>query len=165
MANQETIFDLIKKANPDAEFDTTKVTLGDPVVTTGTYNTEITVASIKNLGYTNKQTFQYNRIDAGLYFLNVLPKLLVESATTTADLLPVINEQYSLTLTEDDVWVEQVGELPLDGSAIEHGIFFRPECLTWVGGFTVRVARKPAEDVEPAPKAAKARTTRARKSK
>lgn len=165
MTSQETIFDLIKKANPDAELDTAKVTLGEPVVSTGTYNTEITVVPVKNLGYVNKQTFQYNRIDAGLYFLNVLPKLLVETATTTADLLPVINEQYGLTLTEDDVWVEQVGELPLDGSAIEHGIFFRPECLTWVGGFTVRVARKPAEDVEPAPKAAKARTTRARKSK
>lgn len=143
MTSQETIFDLIKKANPDAELDTAKVTLGEPVVSTGTYNTEITVVPVKNLGYVNKQTFQYNRIDAGLYFLNVLPKLLVESATTTADLLPVINEKYGLTLTEDDVWVEQVGGLPLDGSAIEHGIFFRPECLTWVGGFTVRVARKP----------------------
>ena len=77
-------------------------------------------------------------------------KLLVESAATTADLLPVINEQYGLTLTEDDVWVEQVGELPLDGSAIEHGIFFRPECLTWVGGFTVRVARKPPVETPPA---------------
>lgn len=150
MASQETIFDLIKKANPDAELDTAKVTLGEPVVSTGTYNTEVTVASIKNLGYANKQTFQYNRIDAGLYFLNVLPKLLVETATTTADLLPVINEQYGLTLTEDDVWVEQVGALPLDGSAIEHGIFFRPECLTWVGGFTVRVARKPAVETSPA---------------
>lgn len=126
MTSQETIFDLIKKANPDAELDTAKVTLGEPVVSTGTYNTEITVVPVKNLGYVNKQTFQYNRIDAGLYFLNVLPKLLVETATTTADLLPVINEQYGLTLTEDDVWVEQVGALPLDGSAIEHGIFFRP---------------------------------------
>lgn len=150
MTSQETIFDLIKKANPDAELDTAKVTLADPVVSTGTYNTEITVVPVKNLGYVNKQTFQYNRIDAGLYFLNVLPKLLVESATTTADLLPVINEQYGLTLTEDDVWVEQVGELPLDGSAIEHGIFFRPECLTWVGGFTVRVARKPTVAAAPA---------------
>lgn len=150
MTSQETIFDLIKKANPDAELDTAKVTLADPVVSTGTYNTEITVVAVKNLGYANKQTFQYNRIDAGLYFLNVLPKLLVESATTTADLLPVINEQYGLTLTEDDVWVEQVGALPLDGSAIEHGIFFRPECLTWVGGFTVRVARKPAVAAAPA---------------
>nr|DAO31777.1 MAG TPA: Putative virion structural protein [Caudoviricetes sp.] len=150
MTSQETIFDLIKKANPDAELDTAKVTLGEPVVSTGAYNTEVTVTSIKNLGYANKQTFQYNRIDAGLYFLNVLPKLLVESATTTADLLPVINEQYGLTLTEDDVWVEQVGVLPLDGSAIEHGIFFRPECLTWVGGFTVRVARKPTVETPPA---------------
>lgn len=150
MTSQETIFDLIKKANPDAELDTAKVTLGEPVVSTGTYNTEVTVASIKNLGYANKQTFQYNRIDAGLYFLNVLPKLLVETATTTADLLPVINEQYGLTLTEDDVWVEQVGALPLDGSTIEHGIFFRPECLTWVGGFTVRVARKPTVETPPA---------------
>ena len=150
MTSQETIFDLIKKANPDAELDTAKVTLGEPVVTTGTYNTEITVVPVKNLGYVNKQTFQYNRIDAGLYFLNVLPKLLVETATTTADLLPVINEQYGLTLTEDDVWVEQVGALPLDGSAIEHGIFFRPECLTWVGGFTVRVARKPSVAAPPA---------------
>ena len=150
MTSQETIFDLIKKANPDAEFDTAKVTLGEPVVSTGTYNTEITVVPVKNLGYVNKQTFQYNRIDAGLYFLNVLPKLLVETATTTADLLPVINEQYGLTLTEDDVWVEQVGGLPLDGSAIEHGIFFRPECLTWVGGFTVRVARKPTVETPPA---------------
>lgn len=150
MTSQETIFDLIKKANPDAELDTAKVTLGEPVVSTGTYNTEITVVPVKNLGYVNKQTFQYNRIDAGLYFLNVLPKLLVESAATTADLLPVINEQYGLTLTEDDVWVEQVGELPLDGSAIEHGIFFRPECLTWVGGFTVRVARKPTVETPPA---------------
>lgn len=150
MTSQETIFDLIKKANPDAELDTAKVTLGEPVVSTGTYNTEITVVPVKNLGYVNKQTFQYNRIDAGLYFLNVLPKLLVETATTTADLLPVINEQYGLTLTEDDVWVEQVGALPLDGSAIEHGIFFRPECLTWVGGFTVRVARKPAVQTPPA---------------
>ena len=150
MTSQETIFDLIKKANPDAEFDTAKVTLGEPVVSTGTYNTEITVVPVKNLGYVNKQTFQYNRIDAGLYFLNVLPKLLVETATMTADLLPVINEQYGLTLTEDDVWVEQVGALPLDGSAIEHGIFFRPECLTWVGGFTVRVARKPAVQTPPA---------------
>jgi hypothetical protein len=150
MTSQETIFDLIKKANPDAELDTAKVTLGEPVVSTGTYNTEITVAPVKNLGYVNKQTFQYNRIDAGLYFLNVLPKLLVETATTTADLLPVINEQYGLTLTEDDVWVEQVGALPLDGSAIEHGIFFRPECLTWVGGFTVRVARKPSVETPPA---------------
>lgn len=150
MTSQETIFDLIKKANPDAELDTAKVTLADPVVSTGTYNTEITVVAVKNLGYVNKQTFQYNRIDAGLYFLNVLPKLLVEAATTTADLLPVINEQYGLTLTEDDVWVEQVGALPLDGSAIEHGIFFRPECLTWVGGFTVRVARKPAVAAAPA---------------
>lgn len=150
MTSQETIFDLIKKANPDAELDTAKVTLGEPVVSTGTYNTEITVAPVKNLGYVNKQTFQYNRIDAGLYFLNVLPKLLVETATTTADLLPVINEQYGLTLTEDDVWVEQVGALPLDGSAIEHGVFFRPECLTWVGGFTVRVARKPAAETRPA---------------
>lgn len=150
MTSQETIFDLIKKANPDAELDTAKVTLADPVVSTGTYNTEITVVAVKNLGYANKQTFQYNRIDAGLYFLNVLPKLLVESATTTADLLPVINEQYGLTLTEDDVWVEQVGALPLDGSAIEHGIFFRPECLTWVGGFTVRVARKPTVETPPA---------------
>ena len=150
MTSQETIFDLVKKANPDAELDAAKVTLGEPVVSTGAYNTEITVASIKNLGYANKQTFQYNRIDAGLYFLNVLPKLLVESATTTADLLPVINEQYGLTLTEDDVWVEQVGVLPLDGSAIEHGIFFRPECLTWVGGFTVRVARKPTVETPPA---------------
>lgn len=150
MTSQETIFDLIKKANPDAELDTAKVTLGEPVVSTGTYNTEITVVPVKNLGYVNKQTFQYNRIDAGLYFLNVLPKLLVESATTTADLLPVINEQYGLTLTEDDVWVEQVGELPLGGSAIEHGIFFRPECLTWVGGFTVRVARKPTVETPPA---------------
>lgn len=150
MTSQETIFDLIKKANPDAELDTAKVTLGEPVVSTGTYNTEITVAPVKNLGYVNKQTFQYNRIDAGLYFLNVLPKLLVETATTTADLLPVINEQYGLTLTEDDVWVEQVGGLPLDGSAIEHGIFFRPECLTWVGGFTVRVARKPTVETPPA---------------
>lgn len=150
MTSQETIFDLIKKANPDAELDTAKVTLGGPVVSTGAYNTEVTVTSIKNLGYANKQTFQYNRIDAGLYFLNVLPKLLVESATTTADLLPVINEQYGLTLTEDDVWVEQVGVLPLDGSAIEHGIFFRPECLTWVGGFTVRVARKPTVETPPA---------------
>lgn len=150
MTSQETIFDLIKKANPDAELDTAKVTLADPVVSTGTYNTEITVVAVKNLGYANKQTFQYNRIDAGLYFLNVLPKLLVESATTTADLLPVINEQYGLTLTEDDVWVEQVGALPLDGSAIEHGIFFRPECLTWVGGFTVRVARKPSVAAAPA---------------
>lgn len=150
MTSQETIFDLIKKANPDAEFDTAKVTLGEPVVSTGTYNTEITVVPVKNLGYVNKQTFQYNRIDAGLYFLNVLPKLLVETATTTADLLPVINEQYGLTLTEDDVWVEQVGALPLDGSAIEHGIFFRPECLTWVGGFAVRVARKPAVQTPPA---------------
>lgn len=150
MTSQETIFDLIKKANPDAELDTAKVTLGEPVVSTGAYNTEVTVASIKNLGYANKQTFQYNRIDAGLYFLNVLPKLLVETATTTADLLPVINEQYGLTLTEDDVWVEQVGALPLDGSAIEHGIFFRPECLTWVGGFTVRVARKPTVETPPA---------------
>lgn len=150
MTSQETIFDLIKKANPDAELDTAKVTLGEPVVSTGTYNTEVTVASIKNLGYANKQTFQYNRIDAGLYFLNVLPKLLVETATTTADLLPVINEQYGLTLTEDDVWVEQVGALPLDGSAIEHGIFFRPECLTWAGGFTVRVARKPTVETPPA---------------
>lgn len=150
MTSQETIFDLIKKANPDAELDTAKVTLGEPVVSTGTYNTEITVVPVKNLGYVNKQTFQYNRIDAGLYFLNVLPKLLVESATTTADLLPVINEKYGLTLTEDDVWVEQVGGLPLDGSAIEHGIFFRPECLTWVGGFTVRVARKPTVETPPA---------------
>lgn len=150
MTSQETIFDLIKKANPDAELDSAKVTLGVPVVSTGTYNTEITVAPVKNLGYVNKQTFQYNRIDAGLYFLNVLPKLLVETATTTADLLPVINEQYGLTLTEDDVWVEQVGALPLDGSAIEHGIFFRPECLTWVGGFTVRVARKPSVETPPA---------------
>lgn len=150
MTSQETIFDLIKKANPDAELDTAKVTLGEPVVSTGAYNTEITVVPVKNLGYVNKQTFQYNRIDAGLYFLNVLPKLLVESATTTADLLPVINEQYGLTLTEDDVWVEQVGELPLGGSAIEHGIFFRPECLTWVGGFTVRVARKPTVETPPA---------------
>lgn len=150
MTSQETIFDLIKKANPDAELDTAKVTLGEPVVSTGTHNTEITVAPVKNLGYVNKQTFQYNRIDAGLYFLNVLPKLLVETATTTADLLPVINEQYGLTLTEDDVWVEQVGALPLDGSAIEHGIFFRPECLTWVGGFTVRVARKPSVETPPA---------------
>lgn len=150
MTSQETIFDLIKKANPDAELDTAKVTLGEPVVSTGAYNTEITVVAVKNLGYANKQTFQYNRIDAGLYFLNVLPKLLVESATTTADLLPVINEQYGLTLTEDDVWVEQVGALPLDGSAIEHGIFFRPECLTWVGGFTVRVARKPTVETPPA---------------
>lgn len=150
MTSQETIFDLIKKANPDAELDTAKVTLGEPVVSTGTYNTEITVVPVKNLGYVNKQTFQYNRIDAGLYFLNVLPKLLVEAATTTADLLPVINEQYGLTLTEDDVWVEQVGALPLDGSAIEHGIFFRPECLTWVGGFTVRVARKPSVAAAPA---------------
>lgn len=150
MTSQETIFDLIKKANPDAEFDTAKVTLGEPVVSTGAYNTEITVVAVKNLGYANKQTFQYNRIDAGLYFLNVLPKLLVETATTTADLLPVINEQYGLTLTEDDVWVEQVGELPLGGSAIEHGIFFRPECLTWVGGFTVRVARKPTVETPPA---------------
>ena len=150
MTSQETIFDLIKKANPDAELDTAKVTLGEPVVSTGTYNTEITVAPVKNLGYVNKQTFQYNRIDAGLYFLNVLPKLLVETATTTADLLPVINEQYGLTLTEDDVWVEQVGALPLDGSAIEHGVFFRPECLTWVGGFTVRVARKPTVQTPPA---------------
>lgn len=150
MTSQETIFDLIKKANPDAELDTAKVTLGEPVVSTGAYNTEVTVASIKNLGYANKQTFQYNRIDAGLYFLNVLPKLLVETATTTADLLPVINEQYGLSLTEDDVWVEQVGALPLDGSAIEHGIFFRPECLTWVGGFTVRVARKPTVETPPA---------------
>lgn len=150
MTSQETIFDLIKKANPDAELDTAKVTLGEPVVSTGTYNTEITVVPVKNLGYVNKQTFQYNRIDAGLYFLNVLPKLLVETATTTADLLPVINEQYGLTLTEDDVWVEQVGALPLDGSAIEHGIFFRPECLTWVGGFTVRVARKPPVAAAPA---------------
>nr|DAG31026.1 MAG TPA: Putative virion structural protein [Caudoviricetes sp.] len=150
MTSQETIFDLIKKANPDAELDTAKVTLGEPVVSTGAYNTEITVVAVKNLGYANKQTFQYNRIDAGLYFLNVLPKLLVETATTTADLLPVINEQYGLTLTEDDVWVEQVGELPLDGSAIEHGIFFRPECLTWVGGFTVRVARKPTVETPPA---------------
>ena len=150
MTSQETIFDLIKKANPDAELDTAKVTLGEPVVSTGTYNTEITVAPVKNLGYVNKQTFQYNRIDAGLYFLNVLPKLLVETATTTTDLLPVINEQYGLTLTEDDVWVEQVGALPLDGSAIEHGVFFRPECLTWVGGFTVRVARKPPVETPPA---------------
>lgn len=150
MTSQETIFDLIKKANPDAELDTAKVTLGEPVVSTGTCNTEITVVPVKNLGYVNKQTFQYNRIDAGLYFLNVLPKLLVESATTTADLLPVINEKYGLTLTEDDVWVEQVGGLPLDGSAIEHGIFFRPECLTWVGGFTVRVARKPTVETPPA---------------
>ncbi|ENJ7998811.1 hypothetical protein AB2K85_000545 [Escherichia coli] len=150
MTSQETIFDLIKKANPDAELDTAKVTLGEPVVSTGTYNTEITVVPVKNLGYVNKQAFQYNRIDAGLYFLNVLPKLLVETATTTADLLPVINEKYGLTLTEDDVWVEQVGGLPLDGSAIEHGIFFRPECLTWVGGFTVRVARKPAVQTPPA---------------
>ncbi len=150
MTSQETMFDLIKKANPDAELDTAKVTLGEPVVSTGTYNTEITVVPVKNLGYVNKQTFQYNRIDAGLYFLNVLPKLLVETATTTADLLPVINEQYGLTLTEDDVWVEQVGGLPLDGSAIEHGIFFRPECLTWVGGFTVRVARKPTVETPPA---------------
>ncbi len=150
MTSQETIFELIKKANPDAEFDTAKVTLGEPVVSTGAYNTEITVVPVKNLGYVNKQTFQYNRIDAGLYFLNVLPKLLVETAATTADLLPVINEQYGLTLTEDDVWVEQVGELPLDGGAIEHGIFFRPECLTWVGGFTVRVARKPTVETPPA---------------
>ncbi|HCM8676653.1 TPA: hypothetical protein N4790_004344 [Shigella sonnei] len=150
MTSQETIFDLIKKANPDAELDTSKVTLGEPVVSTGTYNTEITVVPVKNLGYVNKQTFQYNRIDAGLYFLNVLPKLLVETATTTADLLPVINEQYGLSLTEDDVWVEQVGALPLDGSAIEHGVFFRPECLTWVGGFTVRVARKPPVATPPA---------------
>lgn len=150
MTSQETIFDLIKKANPDAELDTAKVTLGEPVVSTGTYNTEITVVPVKNLGYVNKQTFQYNRIDAGLYFLNVLPKLLVETASTTTDLLPVINEQYGLTLTEDDVWVEQVGALPLDGSAIEHGIFFRPECLTWVGGFTVRVARKPSVAAAPA---------------
>ncbi|EIL5663512.1 hypothetical protein LL200_000598 [Salmonella enterica] len=165
MTGLETVFELIKKTNPDAELDTTKVTLSDPVVVTGEYNTQVTVKPVKNLGYINQQTFSYNRGDAGLYFLGVMPKLLVETAKTTADLLPLINEQYGFSLTEGDVWVEQLPELPLDGSAIEHGVFFRPECLTWVGGFTVRVARKPAEEAEPAPKAAKARTTRTRKSK
>lgn len=152
------VLDFINEKNPTAAIELTKVSFADPVAKSpedtaadGT-NTELLVKSRKNSGYIGDQTVDYNRLNGVSLFRNVTAYLDVKSPKKTEDLLTLLNSQYGLKLTADDIVSATIPDgtnPPLqnpddaDPTPVDHTITFADDCLAFIGTIPVKIGPKP----------------------
>jgi len=150
------VLDFINEKNSGANLDLSKIILGTPVENTGDdkadRNTAMDVKARKNSGYIGDQGVTYNRLDGEKLFLNVTAYIDVKTPKTTTDLLPKLNEQYGLKLTEDDIVPAAIPDNtnpPVtnpedpDPAPVDHEIVFKDDCYAFLGKIPVKIGAKP----------------------
>lgn len=149
------VLDLINEKNSGANLELGKVKLGTPVPITeedADRNTSLEVTARKNSGYIGKQDVTYDRLEGVPLFRNVTAYLDVKLPKTTTDLLPTLNSQYGLQITEDDIVPAAIPDNtnpPLanpddpDPAPVDHDIVFKDECLAYLGKIPVKIGPKP----------------------
>ncbi|QXO09589.1 hypothetical protein pEaSNUABM11_00165 [Erwinia phage pEa_SNUABM_11] len=150
------VLDFINELNPDAELELSQVTLGDPAVNDGDdaddRNSKMTVKARKNSGYIGEQAVTYNRLEGSALFRNVTAYLDVKEPKSTTDLLAMLNTQYGLNITADDITPtaipDGVNVPPTDPEAadpvpVDHDIVFTDECYAFLGKIAVKIGAKP----------------------
>ena len=149
------VLDFINEKNPNADLELSKILFADPEVNAdggaGT-NTKLLVKARKNSGYIGDQTVDYNRLEGTALFRNVTAYLDVKSPKTTKDLLTLLNRQYGLKITEDDIISADIPadtNPPLqdpdapDPVPVDHVITFNEKCLAYFGAIPVKIGPKP----------------------
>lgn len=149
------VLDFINEKNPNADLELSKILFADPEVnadsSAGT-NTKLLVKARKNSGYIGDQTVDYNRLEGTALFRNVTAYLDVKSPKTTKDLLSLLNSQYGLKITEDDIISADIPadtNPPLqdpdapDPVPVDHVITFNEKCLAYFGTIPVKIGPKP----------------------
>lgn len=162
--SKELVYDLINEANPDLEFPITptNAVLGLPTALSSTIpwpqsNTTIVASAAPGGGeYIGKQTLNYRRLDLAVLFRSMVITIrkyrdltgLNSSSVvyTTYQLLPIINQQYGMNLTEDDV--TNVGITR--GTALENGfntntvtVLVKATSLGYIGSFQLKWINAP----------------------
>jgi len=148
------VLDLINETNPDAKLSLNKILFEHPQVkddADGT-NTSLLVKARKNSGYIYSQEVDYNRLDGHALFRNVTAYLDVKSPTSSKDLLNLLNSQYGLKITADDIVSAPIAEgtnPPLenpddpDPVPVDHTITFADTCLAFIGTIPVKIGPRP----------------------
>lgn len=108
----ELLCRLIRRDNPQLAVPldpNTVMVLSGPLTTglgTSGRNTRVILNGRTGSGITGKKEFFYDRLNIGTFFNGITVVFEAEgSASTYADLLPSLNEQYGLGLTADVNWM------------------------------------------------------------
>lgn len=116
LSAKERLLASLKKANPESlvAMDVNNITFGIPVVmTTGNTNTKITLTPNTPVNTLQKvigvRTVRYNRLDLTTFFgIVATTPLVVDVATRTVDLLPLIYEQYNVRIEPYEIVDEPI---------------------------------------------------------
>lgn len=140
--NQPSAQIIVDQINQDnaltLQIDQVNFGVPSPVTGSGKRDTDIPVTAVVGKGYVGSNIVNLDRLKGELLFLNYIPKLVVESPATTADLLPAINARHGLQITAGDIQDVALSTAGSDGS-ITQLITFKDSCLVYEGKFTVIV--------------------------
>lgn len=127
---------VVKQTQADAANN--EVTLSEPVTTFLNFNknTRLPALSERDNEVKNAVHLYYNRLDIGVVFLEYEDNqdLVLGGATTTHDLIPIINTKYHVNLTPDDVILETLNP------SGEITITIADTSLTWYGTYNFSAA-------------------------
>lgn len=138
------VIDLIRQDNLNRPLSPGQVTFGSPSIfipVTGVdRNTVVRATAIPGRGFRNSQTFYYNRVKLEDFVDGDLPDQLVydiDGEATLSDLLPAINERYSINLTVDRIINKTLPEF-VDGQAdVILGVV--PASMVYIGTITLHL--------------------------
>lgn len=86
------------------------------VLTSGEYNTRITLSATEAGNYRESVTQDYNRVQISEVFTQPIVFMTIGGITTTADIITRINSLYGTGFTNDDIIVENVNPTALNTS-------------------------------------------------
>lgn len=145
----ELLCRLIRRDNPQLAVPldpNTVMVLSGPLTTglgTSGRNTRVILNGRTGSGITGKKEFFYDRLNIGTFFNGITVVFEAEgSASTYADLLPSLNEQYGLGLTADDL-ANPTTVLPYGYSATTVTLNIASSSLAYTGKLDVTWTRKP----------------------
>lgn len=102
-------------------------------------NTRLMIYGLRQGGYRGSVTLTYDRIDLDELFRNVTPLVLTKTPPKKlSDLLPLLNEQYGLSLVEDDIIDQDVASL---GDDFVLTVQMKQGCVAWFGSIDVRASK------------------------
>lgn len=145
----ELLCRLIQRDNPQLAVPldpNTVMVLSGPLTSglgTSGRNARIILNGRTGSGITGKKEFFYDRLNIGAFFNGITVVFEAEgSASTYADLLPSLNEQYGLGLTADDL-ANPTTKLPYGYTATTVTLNIASTSLAYTGKLDVTWTRKP----------------------
>jgi hypothetical protein len=140
--NQPSAQIIVDQINQDNALSLTvdQINFGAPTAVTGAgkRDTDIPVTAVAGKGYVGSNVVNLDRLKGELLFLNYIPKIVVDSPASTADLLPAINARFGFQITAAEILNTALNAPGSDGS-ITQLITFLDSCLAYEGKFTVIV--------------------------